>query len=189
MKKNTQNTRNIMLVLTFVVIIGLLLAIWKVTINLNSSSENINNANGTASNTCKEEREGGYIAEFIAPLPSTLADLVNKSDAIVVAKVVRCGEDTKKQRTVKHVFDIENVVKGSLKSGEITIPVDKDYRTPLLSDGDQVVLFLEKHQDKSSGYRLVRSGNTIAFKSGNQEYSFSDKAELPIPQSFNLSEL
>lgn len=189
MKKSTKNNRNIIIVATSLAIIALLLAIWKIGISPDSGYENTNNTNGTASNTCKEKREGGYIAEFIAPPPSTLAELANKSDAIVVAEVVSCGVDSKKLSSVKHTFDVESVVKGSLKSGEITISVDKDYRTPLLSDGDQVVLFLEKHQDGASGYRLFYSGSTIAFKTGDQEYSFSDKAELPIPQTFNLSEL
>lgn len=140
-------------------------------------------------NTCKDKREGGYIAEFITPPPSSLEELAERSDVIAAAEVISCAADSKKSIGLNHVFHVESVVKGELQTDEITISVDKDYRTPLLSDGDQVLLFLREEPGVKSSYRTVYSGSTIAFRADDKTFSFSEEAELSIQETFGLSDL
>lgn len=165
-----------------------------------NSQQDTSNQVTVESNSCEQYEEGGYIAEHIGGPLESLNDLVDQADSIVVAEVVDCGPNPSELsadfHNVDFSFSVTEVIKGDADTGllpvSMMIEVDEnsiaylESRTPKLSAGQKVTLFLTEENNE---YQMFRSGNTVAFNTSNNTFTFSDVSGLPIQQTFELSEL
>ena len=152
-------------------------------------------------NSCEKYSNRGSIAEWVGGYES-LADLKNRSEAVVVATVVDCGYDPAglvgDLQSVLFHFDIKQVIKGEVAQGEVSVVYQAGarngtgqltYDTNELTEGQEVVLFLKQFTSRNENY-AINGGASTAVLTQDESYSFHPNSGIAGGiGSFVLSDL